>query len=148
MRDYIIYTDGGYSISNNVGSSAYVILRSDGQTLVKQDAFVLLRESSQRAEFKAIIAAVYELPDKSRAKIYTDNQYAAAILGKVPKRKNKPDKDLLVHYKQLVRAKKLTIEFTWVRSHIGHTWNELCDSLCTEALAMAEGNIRKCNYSI
>lgn len=141
MRDYIIYTDGGYSISNNIGSSAYVILKGDGQTLVKQDAFVLVRETSQRAEFKAIIAAVYELPDKSRARIFTDNQYAACILGKVPKRKNKPDKDLLVHYKQLVRAKKLTIEFTWVRSHIGHTWNEHCDSLCTEALSLAESTI-------
>ena len=141
MRDFIIYTDGGYSISNNIGSSAYVILKGDGQTLVKQDAFVLVRETSQRAEFKAIIAAVYELPDKSRARIFTDNQYAACILGKVPKRKNKPDKDLLVHYKQLVRAKKLTIEFTWVRSHIGHTWNEHCDSLCTEALSLAENTI-------
>jgi ribonuclease HI len=141
MRDYIIYTDGGYSNSNNVGSSAYIILRGDGQTLVKQDAFVLVRETSQRAEFKAIIAAVYELPDKSHARIFTDNQYAACILGKVPKRKNKPDKDLLIHYKQLVRAKKLTIEFTWVRSHIGHTWNELCDSLCTEALYMAESSV-------
>ena len=138
MLDYIVYTDGGYSISNNIGSGAYIILKSDGETLLRKDSFIIKRETSQRAELKAIIAAINALPNHCRAKIYTDNLYASLVLGKVPKRKNKPDKDLLVHYKQLVRQKKVTVEFTWVRSHIGHSWNELCDSLCTEALSLAE----------
>ena len=58
MIDYIIYTDGGYSTSNNVGSGAYIILKSDGQTLVKQDSFVVRKETSQRAELMAIIESV------------------------------------------------------------------------------------------
>ena len=134
MHDYIIYTDGGYSISNNIGSGAYVILKADGQTLVKQDSFVIRRETSQRAELKAIIAAIYALPDHSRALIFTDYQYAALSLGSRPRRRNKPDIDLLVHYRNLVRYKKLTIEFKWVPSHGGHPWNEVCDNLCAEAL--------------
>ena len=138
MLDYIVYTDGGYSISNNIGSGAYIILKSDGETLLRKDSFIIKRETSQRAEFKAIIAAISALPNHCRAKIYTDNLYASLVLGKIPKRKNKPDKDLLVHYKQLVRQKKVEVEFKWVRSHIGHSWNELCDSLCTEALSIAE----------
>ena len=135
MHEYIIYTDGGYSISHNVGSGAYVILKADGQTLVKQDSFVLHRETSQRAELKAIIAAIYALPDHSRARIFTDYQYAAMSLGTKPRRKNKPDIDLLVRYRQLVRYKKLTIEFQWIPSHGGHQWNEVCDNLCAEALS-------------
>lgn len=138
MQEYIVYTDGGYSISNNVGSGAYIILKSDGQTLLRQGSFVLRRETSQRAELKAIIAAIDALPNHCRAQVYTDNLYASLALGKIPKRKNKPDKDLLVDYKQLVRQKKVVVEFKWVRSHFGHSWNELCDSLCTEALSMAE----------
>ncbi len=137
MNDYIIYTDGGYRISDNTGSGAYVILKADGQTLLRQEALVFRRENSQRAEIKAIIAAVDALPVHCRAKVYTDNLFAAINLGKVPRRKTKPDVDLLIHYKQLVRQKKVLVEFQWVRSHEGHPWNELCDSLCTEALAAA-----------
>ena len=44
------------------------------------------------------------------------------------------DIDLLVHYRNLVRYKKLQIEFKWVPSHGGHPWNEVCDNLCAEAL--------------
>ena len=140
MIDYIIYTDGGYSTSNNVGSGAYIILDSDGQTLVKQDSFVVRNETSQRVELLAIIAAVDALPDRCCARICTDYLAATLSLGKAPRRKNQPDQDLLLRYKQLVKRKKLLIEFKWVRSHIGHSWNELCDSLCTEALALAESN--------
>ena len=140
MIDYIIYTDGGYSTSNNVGSGAYIILKSDGQMLVKQDSFVVRKETSQRAELMAIIAAVAALPARCCARICTDYLAATLSLGKAPRRKNQPDQDLLIRYKQLVKRKKLLIEFKWVRSHIGHAWNELCDSLCTEALALAESN--------
>ena len=88
----------------------------------------------------AIIAAVDALPDRCCARICTDYLAATLSLGKAPRRKNQPDQDLLIRYKQLVKRKKLLIEFKWVRSHIGHAWNELCDSLCTEALALAESN--------
>ena len=138
MADFIIYTDGGYSTSNNVGSGAYIILESDGQTLVSQGSFTIRKETSQRAEFKAIIAALDALPDGCTAQIYTDNLSAALGLGKTPKRKGKPDHDLLLHYRHLVSKKNISVEFQWIRSHKGNTWNELCDSLCTEALTAAE----------
>ena len=138
MREYIIYTDGGYSTSSNVGAGAYVILHADGQTLVKQNAFVIRRETSQRAELMAILAAIDALPNGSHAQVLTDSRNAANGFGHIPKRKGKPDLDLLVEYKQIVRRKRLTIELKWVRSHGGHEWNEFCDGLCTEALASAE----------
>ncbi|MBR5042277.1 MAG: reverse transcriptase-like protein [Bacteroidales bacterium] len=138
MLDYIIYTDGGYSSSNNVGSAAYVILESDGQTLFKQDSFVLRNETSQRAELKAILAAVEALPERCCARVCTDYLAATLTLGKAPRRKNQPDMDLLMQYRQLVRRKKLLIELKWVRSHKGQMWNEHCDNLCTEALSLAE----------
>lgn len=138
MREYIIYTDGGYSTSNNVGAGAYVILRGDGETMVRQNAFVIRRQNSQRAELMAILAAIDELPNNAKALIITDNRNAANGFGHIPKRKNKPDIDLLFEYKRLVRCKRLSIELQWVKSHGGHKWNEHCDSLCTEALASAE----------
>ena len=139
MFDYIVYTDGGYSNSSNVGSGAYVILESDGQTLVEHESFVLRKENSQRAELKAIIAAIDALPDCSRAQICTDNQPATLVLGKFPNRRNKPDVDLIFLYRQLTRRKQLTIELKWVR-HGVHIWNQFCDNLCTEALSLAESS--------
>ena len=133
--DYIVYTDGGYSVSDNIGAGAYIILESDGKTLVRQESFVLRNETSQRVELKAILAALKALPGGSKVQICTDNQYASTGLGKIPRRKNKPDMDLLLQYKRMVDHKHLKVDFKWVRGHIGDPWNELCDSLCTEALA-------------
>lgn len=135
MGRFIIYTDGGYSVSRNMGAGAYVILKADGETLVAQGSFILVRETSQRAELKAIIEAVSTLPDRSKALIVTDYQYAALSLGSRPRRKNTPDADLLVRYRELVRGKRLEISFQWIPSHGGNHWNEVCDSLCTEALS-------------
>ncbi len=138
MYDYIVYTDGGYLISSDVGAGAYVILKSDAQEPMAQKSFVVRKESSQRAELEAIIAAVSVLPYGCKAQVYTDNQYAAQALGKTPRRKTKPDADLLILYRQVVRQRKLKIELQWVRSHKGHKWNEFCDNLCTEALSLAD----------
>lgn len=132
MFDYIIYTDGGYTISNNVGAGAYVILEADGKTLVQQNSFLLKKESSQRAELKAIIAAVEALPDYISALVCTDYLNASIVLRHHPRRKNKPDKDLILQYRQLIREKHLKVELKWVRSH-KHSWNEFCDNLCKEA---------------
>lgn len=137
MKEYIVYTDGGYSTSDNVGAGAYIILRADGETLVRQNAFVIRYQTSQRAELIAILRALEDLPDGARALIITDNRNAANGFGHVPKRKGKPDIDLLLEYKRIVRYRKLNIEFQWIKSHGGHKWNELCDGLCTEALAEA-----------
>ena len=140
MLDYIIYTDGGYSISNNVGSAAYVILKSDGQTLLTQNSFLLRKETSQRAELKAILAAIDALPDRCCARVCTDCLAATLSLGRAPRRKNQPDVDLLLMYKQMVRRKKLLIEFQWVSSRSGAAWHEHCDRLCTETLSLAESS--------
>ncbi|MBQ6556564.1 MAG: reverse transcriptase-like protein [Bacteroidales bacterium] len=138
MVDYIIYTDGGYSSSSNVGSAAYVILQSDEATVLRQNSFVLRNETSQRAELKAILAAIDALPDRCRARVCTDCLAATLSLGRPPRRKHQPDADLLLSFKQLVKRKKLMIEFQWVRSHGGAPWQEHCDNLCTETLAEAE----------
>ena len=135
MFDYIIYTDGGYSTSDNVGAGAYIILSAKEGALVKQDSFVLHNETSQRAELKAILAALDAIPEGCNVQVITDYLYAASGLGRLPKRKNQPDSDLLVLYRKLRKEKHLRIEFKWVRSHFGDSWNELCDGLRTEALA-------------
>ncbi len=136
--EYIIYTDGGYSVSSNLGAGAYVILTADGGSLVSQGSFVIHKETSQRAELKAILAAMEAIPYGSKAQIITDYLYAAIGLGRIPSRRNKPDSDLLLLYRQIKRQKKLKLEFKWVPSHRGDNWNELCDSLCTEALETAK----------
>ena len=136
--EYVIYTDGGYSVSHNIGAGAYIILKADDLSLVSEDSFVLRKETSQRAELKAIIAAMQALPYGSKALIITDYLYAVWGLGRIPARKNKPDSDLLLLYRQVKKERKLRLEFKWVHSHRGDAWNERCDSLCTEALCLAE----------
>ena len=139
MFDYIVYTDGGYSTSDNVGAGAYIILSAKEGEPVKQDSFVLRNETSQRAELKAILAALDALPQGCRVQVITDYLYATMGLGRLPKRKNQPDSDLLVLYRELRKQKHLRIEFKWVRSHFGDSWNERCDTLCTEALCRVMG---------
>ena len=137
MREYVIYTDGGYSTSSNVGAAAYIVLRAGEEVPLRQGAFILKNETSQRAEFQAIIAALRTIPDGSHAEVYTDYLYAALGLGRNPRRKNQPDNDLLLQYRKIVRWKRLKVEIQWVPGKKRNSWYALCDSLCTEALEQA-----------
>lgn len=130
MIDYLIYTDGGYTISKGVGGAAFVILK-DGR-LVAEGRYKVQRETSQRAELKAIILAIWKVPAGSHVKIITDSQYSILVLGRIPK-KPKKNLELISKYWEIKAARGVRVEFEWVKGHNGDMWNEYCDKLCGEA---------------
>lgn len=129
---YIAYTDSGYHICRNAGAYAYILLH-DGE-IVRKEAFLFRRESNNRGELHAIIAAIENCPDGACVEIRTDSQYAANTLtGEWMQRRNT---DLFARWHSLVRGKKLKVRVVKIRAHSGDVYNEMCDELCCETAAV------------
>lgn len=134
MEEYLIYTDGAYSRKNNEGAFAYVILDSHG-VVIKCRAYKIENETNNRAELKAIIAGIYNLPNKEskvKARVISDSQYALnTLFGGWARNANK---DLFDVFERIKRERQLEFEWTWVKGHSGDYYNELCDKMCNEEL--------------
>lgn len=129
MYDFVIYTDGGYSMCRDIGAFAYVILQGD--EIIKKGAHRIEHETNNRAELKAILAGCYNVPEGSSVLVRSDSQYALYTLsGKWSRNKNV---DIFECWDKKVRPRLRNVEFEWVRGHSGNEWNELCDALCNEA---------------
>lgn len=77
---YTIYTDGAYSKQHDEGAFAYVILNGENAE-IERNAYKITKETNNRAELKAIIAAVNRLHDDAdEVDIYSDSQYALNTL--------------------------------------------------------------------
>ena len=77
---YIIYTDGAYSQMNDEGAYAFVIL-TELNNEVKRFAKKITHETNNRAELKAIINAILQLPqDATDIVVNSDSQYALSTL--------------------------------------------------------------------
>lgn len=130
--NYTIFTDGAYSQNNDEGAFAFVIVKDNVEIMRK--AYKISKESNNRAELKAIIAAVHKLPqDATRVQIISDSMYALNTLkGNWSRNANL---DLFEAWdKVLAKRESLDIEFLWVKGHSGDFYNELCDSLCTSVM--------------
>jgi ribonuclease HI len=130
--NYTIFTDGAYSQKNDEGAFAFVIVKDNVEIMRK--AYKISKESNNRAELKAIIAALHKLPqDATRVQIISDSMYALNTLkGNWNRNANL---DLFEAWdKVLAKRECLDIEFLWVKGHSGDFYNELCDSLCTSAM--------------
>lgn len=131
---YIVYTDGAYSQMNDEGAYAFVIL-TELNNEVKRFAEKITHETNNRAELKAIINAIIQLPqDAKDVVVYSDSQYALYTLSGQWKRK--ANKDLFEIWDDVIKERGLSIsiEYRWVRGHNGNKYNELCDKLCNDAL--------------
>ena len=129
---YIVYTDGAYSQMNDEGSYAFVILTEQNNE-VKRFAEKITHETNNRAELKAIINAILQLPqDATSVAVYSDSQYAIHTL--CGNWKRKLNRDLFDIWDDVIKERSLTIEYNWVRGHNGNKYNELCDKLCNEAI--------------
>lgn len=129
---YIVYTDGAYSQMNDEGAYAFVIL-TELNNEVKRFAEKITHETNNRAELKAIINAILQLPqDAKEVVVYSDSQYAIHTLcGNWKRKKNK---DLFDIWDDVIKERGLIIKFNWVRGHNGNEYNELCDKLCNDAI--------------
>jgi len=128
---YTIYTDGGYSNKRNVGAFAYVMLDGDGNE-VRRGAWKIENETNNRAELKAIITAVYHLPEQNAdVTVISDSRYALNTLsGEWARNKNT---DLFEVWDRVLSQKQPRIEYRWVKGHNGNQYNEICDRMCNEA---------------
>lgn len=134
MKEYVIYTDGAYSMKRNEGAFAYIILDENGN-IVKKAAYKITNETNNRAELKAIIAAIYNLPNKDEkvnALVVSDSQYAlCTLLGTWARNANK---DLFEVYERILSERELELEWKWVKGHSGDYYNEMCDAMCNNVL--------------
>lgn len=134
MDEFLIYTDGAYSRKNNEGAFAYVILDDKG-TVIKKEVHKCANETNNRMELKAIIAALYNLPNKDEkvsALVVSDSQYALCTLFGTWRRNL--NNDLFDVYERILKEREIEIEWKWVKGHNGDYYNELCDDLCCKAL--------------
>ena len=130
---YLLYTDGAYYPQKDRSAIAYVMIQSQPKTEVRRLSQTVKGETSGRAELKAIISAVYALPDDAvSCTIISDSKYAIdACARRCVRYKNN---DLLDLFDRIVEEKRLEVSYSWVRSHNGNFYNELCDSLCLQAI--------------
>ena len=128
---YTIYTDGGYSQKRNVGAFAYVMLDGNGN-VVKRGAWKIEDETNNRAELKAIITAVYHLPETNAdVTVNSDSKYALNTLsGQWARNKNT---DLFDAWVGVLQKKQPKITYNWVKGHNGDPYNEECDRMCNAA---------------
>jgi ribonuclease HI len=129
---YIVYTDGAYSQMNDEGAYAFVIL-TELNNEVKRFAEKITHETNNRAELKAIIAALHQLPqDAKKVLVESDSQYALMTLfGSWSRKKNE---DLFDVYENIISKRRFVIEWSWVKGHSGDTFNEMCDEMCNQVL--------------
>lgn len=130
--NYIIYTDGAYSMKNDEGAFAFVVL-SGNMEEIKRRSFKIKNETNNRAELKAIIGGLYQIETWNRKiLVVTDSQYAINTLSK--KWSRKLNTDLFDIYDKLISDRKMIVDYKWVRGHSGDKYNEVCDEMCVKAL--------------
>lgn len=134
MKEFVIYTDGAYSRLKNEGAFSYVILDNNG-IIIKKAAYKCVNETNNRMELKAIIAAIYNLPnvnEKLSVLVVSDSQYALCTLFGTWRRNL--NKDLFDVYERIMKDREIDIEWKWVKGHNGDYYNEMCDEMCNQIL--------------
>ena len=131
--DFRIYTDGGYSMCNNEGAWAFVIVDPFTDTIINKASGVLRNQTNNIAELIAILEAIRMLPHGGSAQICTDSQYAIGVLSN-PTWRPKKNVALINEIRRTWRDNALGLWFCWVRGHSGDKYNELVDSMCSETV--------------
>jgi len=131
--DYLVYTDGGYSQCMNEGAWAFVIAEPFTETIITKGCGKLRNQTNNIAELTAVLMAIDFLPEGCSAQVCTDSQYVIGVLSNPTWRPTK-NQELIYEIKRRWRKKTLGLSFVWVRGHSGNRLNELCDTMCDEAV--------------
>jgi ribonuclease HI len=110
--------------------------------VIAENSKLVKKTSSNRMEFQAAIEALTSLPEKTRARLYTDSSILIdAVTRWAPiwethewEKENGspiPNVDLIKTLHEL--NQKHRIEWKWVKAHSGIEFNERCDQLCIQA---------------
>ena len=127
LSDYVVYTDGAYAPSRNVGGIAFVILK-EGK-IVAEFSKVYENTTNQRMEQLAVILALKSIKKANSVTVYSDSAYVVNTYNNGWARKcnldlwNKLDE-------QLKRLGNVT--FSHVKGHNNVKYNERCDWFAKE----------------
>lgn len=148
-KDVYIYTDGSYSPRSGNGGWGYVVVVGHDETL-RHSGHMPAPTTNNRMELLAILYALLQVPEPlhyhDSTIIFTDSQSSIAGIEKVTEKmregislsigssRSYANMDLLNQIAfVLIRQRKRTVTFRWVRGHNGTRWNELADRLATDA---------------
>lgn len=131
-KKVLIYTDGGCE-RNPGGRGGYgvVIIYEDGSEKSLSGGY--RATTNNRMELMAAIKALEVLPDGCDVVLKSDSKYLVETMsGRFSRGKNFDLWNILDN-----EAKRQNrIKWEWVRGHNGNRYNELCDQLATEGMAI------------
>ena len=135
-----IYTDGACSGNPGAGGYGAVLISGNHRKEISQG---FIRTTNQRMELMAVIEALSLLRRASDVQLFTDSNYVKQGITSwiyqwkqrgwmTAAKKPVKNRDLWERLSDL--ADKHKIEWHWVKGHAGHTENERCDVLATQAV--------------
>jgi ribonuclease HI len=139
----IIYTDGGYRHSKDLGAWGFVIINTKNKkALARAQAFT--KTTSNRMELSAVLEALKILPSpRKQVFLVSDSQYTINSCEKWIRgwksngwKKNTPGElkniDILQELDVLISSHN--IKYFWVRGHSGNHGNDYVDALLNRAM--------------
>ena len=127
---WIVFTDGGCEKPGEHGAYAYVVLnRTTKRTGSYSKAF--RKTTNCRMEVMAAVQALKSIDTKEPIVLYSDSEYLVKTMkGLFARKKNG---DLWREMDTATEGKDVL--FIWIKGHAGYKYNEICDQLCTKAMA-------------
>jgi len=146
-----IYTDGGCSGNPGPGGWAYVMVQQtfQGEQVTAKDKGSEKDTTNNRMELTAVIMALRALKTMTdvprQAAVYTDSQYVQKGITewirnwkrnawRTADKKSVKNQDLWMELDAL--ANEFPLKWEWVKGHAGNKYNEMCDAMTQEAIAL------------
>jgi ribonuclease HI len=145
-----IFTDGGCSGNPGPGGWAYVMVNTtfQGEKIIKEDKGGERNTTNHRMELMAVISALKTLKTLEgprQARVFTDSQYVQKGMTewihawkrnswRTSDKKPVKNQDLWVELDSL--AAEIPLQWEWVKGHAGDKYNERCDRMTQEAIAL------------
>jgi len=146
-----IYTDGGCSGNPGPGGWAYVMVRQtfQGGQVIAKNKGSQKGTTNNRMELTAVIMALRALKTMTdvprQAAVYTDSQYVQKGITewirnwkrndwRTADKKPVKNQDLWMELDSL--ASEFPLKWEWVKGHAGNEYNEMCDAMTQEAIAL------------
>ncbi len=146
-----IYTDGGCSGNPGPGGWAYVMVQQtfQGEQVIAKNKGSEKDTTNNRMELTAVIMALRALKTMTgiphQAAVLTDSQYVQKGITewirnwkrnawRTADKKPVKNQDLWMELDSL--ASEFPLKWEWVKGHAGNEYNEMCDAMTQEAIAL------------
>lgn len=139
MKQVNLYTDG--ACSGNPGPGGWGAILVYNKTELELSGFEA-ETTNNRMELSAVIAGLSALKVSCAVTIQSDSKYVVDSINKGWLKnwqgngwKNAAKQDVLnrdLWLKLLPLLEKHQVQFTWIKGHAGHPYNERCDALAVK----------------